>query len=264
MNTLIIFQADENVSNRLTSHGLDLSGNVSQMHGFQVMAFEMAVTRSPKGPIFGDAHGIYRAIVKFCDETLAAVHDDVVEVQIVFMFHQTNSTAARNIVNGCRLIEWTRVLQDLADRANKHLKVVNVVLLSCESAADLVVQPPVWRGHRAAVDQAQDMRNAAKAAFRTRMAPPYPSQGTYHPTIVTYSTGDVDRGGVVLDPFHVSFTDLDGRFDEHGDWQWNDPDNHDSDGVPTSGTIHFDNEETGQTTAQLDSGRQTNLMGFHP
>ena len=264
MNTIIIYQKDEKVSQRLAAHGVDLSGAVVPMQGFQVMAAGMTVTESPKGPVFGDAYEIYKPIVTFCEATLAAVQDDVVEVQVIFMFHQTNKTVADNIINGCHLIEWTHRLQELADDANKHLKVVNVVMLSCESGADAVVPPPYRNGLRAAIAQARNMRNVAKAAFKTKIAPPYPSQGTYFPTIVTYSTGDADRGGVVLDPFHVSFTDLDGSFDETGNWHWNDPDNHDSDGVPTGGTIHSDNEGTGPTTETKAAGQQVNIMGFHP
>ncbi|NNF17160.1 MAG: hypothetical protein HKN70_10460, partial [Gammaproteobacteria bacterium] len=172
MNTLIIFQKDDDVVPLLTAHGLDMTGGMKVIGGFQTMVSEMTETASAKGPVFGDANEIYTAIVKFTTATLAAVQNDVVEIQIIFMFHQTSGTVARNIINGSRLIEWTHKLQELADDANKHLKVVNVILLSCESAADLTVQPPVRKGLVRAVNQARDMRNAVKSAYKTKQAPP--------------------------------------------------------------------------------------------
>jgi len=202
--------------------------------------------------------------VKFCKAVLEAVQNDVVEVQTIFIFHQTNKTVARNIINACTWIKVSNILWELAEAAVKALSVKKVILLSCESASDKVTNPPIRQGLKAAIEQAQDHRSVIASAFKTKIAPPLPSGGTFFPSIVTFSTGDPDRGGVVLDPFHLKFIDLDGEFDENGNWHYNDPDNQDPDGEATAGTIYEDNEGSGSTTQNLDAGDQINFMGYHP
>ena len=267
MNTLIIFQTDSNVQTLLDGHQLPKPDEgVEQVpgHGFHVMTAEMTVKKSPKGPSIGNAQEIYAAIVKFCKSVLEDVQNDLVEVQLIFIFHQTNKTIARNIINACAWVKASNILWELAKDANKALSVKKITLLSCESGTDKVVKPPYRKGLKPAIEQATGMRSIIASAFKTKLAPPLPSGGTLYPSVVTFSTGNPDRGGIVMDPFHVEFRDLDGEFDENGAWSYNDPDNHDPEGTDSKGTIYDDNEGSGSNTETLAAGAHVNLMGYHP
>lgn len=80
---------------------------------------------------------------------------------------------------------------------------------------------------------------------------------------MTYTTGDPQTGGITLNPFAVSFRELDGHFNPHGGWEYNNPDSPDRDGEASGGTIH--RVHNGQENTQpLGPGAHINIMGFPP
>lgn len=261
MNTLIIYEQDAQIAGHLVPLAR-LGKGVVDAQGRQVMLHGITETRTSKGMVYGDAQEIYEAVRVFADTVLAAAAREAM-MQLVLIFHQSSRVVVDHLGNGMKLVEWTRILKQLSDRHKKPLLVKQVVLLSCETAIDKVVHPPLSRVIQFYADQAAEMRRRAATAFRTLNAPPYPSQGFHGPAIVTFSTGNADRGGLVLDPFAVQFRDLAGRFDDNGAWTWDDPRYPDRDGVETAGTVYVDDPETGETTsAEVPAGGCYRVLDF--
>lgn len=200
----------------------------------------------------GSAARMVRAIVRFADTELRNQLEDRVTLRVVFMFHQTHLKTVKVILRAMRQLPNEPRWRALPFVHVKHLQVTPVVLLSCESGMDKTFQPgpdPPTRREQALrryALQARAMRVAIGAGLLTPMAPP-PGQPPryYDPEVITFSTGDSDTGGIVLDPFQARFKRLPGRFREDGSWSYDPtPPGQDQDafraGEDTAGTAYSD------------------------
>lgn len=264
-NTLIIHQRDDKISAlpEMKALGNDLrefNGNLVQVH-------EMVEMQGVKGDPLIDHPRAYSAIEGFTDAVLARVQDDLVEIQIIFMFHQTKKYAVLAILATMADVRVKDLFRRLAEQHVKQLRITSIVLLSCESATDKVLTQPIRDGLERYVAQAQLMRSEATDAFKTLQGPPYPVSGPpgiNYPSVVTFSTGNVDRGGIIMNPFAAKFVDLDGHVDPDGNWVLDDPNTYNPEGTPTSGTIYTDQPGVPTTQNELDPGEPENFMGFPP
>lgn len=149
-------------------------------------------------------------IIRFGDRCLAdeakqppARQHDVVEFQIVIMFHQTSALMAHTITRALWSVwpdpEW----RNLPYKHVRALRVARCFLLSCESAADRVATDGRLIKY---IEQALNMRCAAAMGLMSEKTPP-PSvpKEFWHPYIFTFSTGDIVTGGLKLHPNATAF-----------------------------------------------------------
>lgn len=269
MHAIIIHQNDRRVRDLLRKAKQQGGGSVTVngrrlTHTLQVeeLGSGTLAGKFTGGLLLGSAPRIARAIVGFADKVMTNTAEDVVAIQVIYMFHQSSGKAVRTIMRSMRRVRSDPDWQRLPFKHNKHLSVSAVVLLSCESATDKVAPNPVPPHLQRFVTQARLMRSVAGRSFQTpRSPPPITPPGIYDPQVITFSTGNAETGGVVLNPFNVQFRELAGHFDANGGWVWDDPNNHS--GVPTSGTMYSDFVGSGSSsTTDVPSGQGANLMGY--
>ena len=216
-----------------------------------VRTFKMLSEGSPKGEWY-DQLPIFSAIMSTADHALQAA-DRLAEMTVMFIFHQTSKPAVRSIMGALRLLT-PDALDGLAAARNTDLSVPQVVLLSCESAADKVVTAPVPPVLQPWVDQARNMRNACFRGFRIRKVQ---GPGEYLPVVVTFSTGNAVTGGIVLDPWNAKFISLNGAFTPDGDWEYNTGANGQPDKTqtPSGGMVHGDKPGATPSTTTVPVGQ---------
>lgn len=262
MHVVIIWQRDEKVRSvlqRLIDLGAD-SGVIS-VAGHFVRLHEMFSLNNPKGAYL-DRFGIAMAITNTAEDALARAKRKA-EMNVIFIFHQT-SRAAVNAIRGALRQLLPDLLDSMAAKAGKDLWVKQVSLLSCESAADKVVAPPLPPVMRPWVAQAVEMRTMALQAFSIRKVS---GPGEFIPVVVTFSTGNVETGGVVLNPFAVEFRSLRGHFNPDGTWDYDLDANGQPDETqdPSGGTVYTDTGQPGGAATQpLNPGQVIGLMPFTP
>lgn len=260
MNTVVIYQSDPHVAGVLKCL-TDLGAGIQTVpNGDQVQVQELNPLVGPKGRIDSLGQFGFLAIAGFANNLLGSLPLDLVTFQVVFIFHQITGDGVKGVMDTIRMVRDTRILPSLTQKHRKRLDVAIVNLLSCESATDKSAVSPVEPVLQPLVDQAQRMRALACKAFIIPKSPP-PEPGDYHPRVVTYTTGDPETGGIVLNPFVVSFRRLPGHFNDQGVWVYDNPNGTDHAGVPTGGTIHtsFEGKETSQ---DIGAGHCINIMGF--
>jgi hypothetical protein len=224
MHTVVIHQIDQKITSVLKPLRDLGPGTQAVPSGDKVFIQGLNPLVGPKGRMDSQGQFGFRAILAFAHELLSSEASDLVRLQVVFIFHQTSGAAVKGVMDTMRLIRDTGVLPALTGLHGKRLNVEIVNVLSCESAADKAVSPP---------------------------------------HVVTYTTGDPQTGGITLNPFAVSFRELDGHFNPDGSWEYNNPDSPDPDGEASGGTIH--QVHNGQeNTQQLGPGAHINIMGFPP
>lgn len=280
MSTLIIAQNKDDIRGVLRRYRMSEWNRFLNQHklkyGFNL---NIEILKSPSGErVYGfyisTANQVKKNIVAFAKGQLASQQADVVKMRVIFMFHQTASKVVRTINRALRQLPNDRDWRLAPFRAGKHLQVEVVTLLSCESGIDKTFQPGpnpptvVEMVRRGYAEQAATMRTLAGKGFATPMAPPPTNpQGWYDPAIVTFSTGDMDKGGVELNPFGFKFKLLPGSFRSDGTWGF---DPHPSgraltpaeqSGSDSAGTIYTDYVNQGtSTSAPLAAGASVSLI----
>jgi hypothetical protein len=180
-----------------------------------------------------------RRIIEFGAYCLAnGIRFDVVNMQIVFIFHRSHRKVARTIIKAIRLLNGDAAWRALPNRYGRALRVKRVALLSCESGIEM---NPADRVYTTFVHQSHDLRIASAAAFRLEKKPPPSVPPEYwDPFIYTFTTGDFLTGGTKLHPNRVSFVrcpnnQLEGQgADAHMGTKPGQPDIE----QPSGGTIH--------------------------
>jgi hypothetical protein len=234
-----------------------------------------SVKKTYGGFLLGSAAQIVRSITLFADALAFSWPDDIVEFQVIFIYHQTSQKVIRKIERALRGLPTYRLWRQIPFKRIKHIRVPCVWMLSCESATDQVTQDARILRY---IGQASLLRSLAQEAFITPQAPP-PTKppSVYHPTVVTFSTGDPVTGGLVLNPEKVKFKELPYRLVQKGyygktgfpKWdlelipydknsgmtkeQW-------KEGKPVKGTLykHKKGEPTGKE--ELDKNRIINIL----
>jgi hypothetical protein len=146
---------------------------------------------------------ISEAIIMFAGALADTKPDDLIEFQIIFVFHQTSSDVVARIMEAMRMVQQDQRWQTVNLHFNKHVKVARVWLMSCESGGDYFFVPALLRRYAA---QAADMRNLAMRAFVKDATPPPNTPPTkYYPQVITLSTGNIVDGLTVLNPERVEF-----------------------------------------------------------
>ncbi len=279
MSTLVISQNDKKIRGSLIPYRMPGWTRFLDDHKLRYkFDLNIELLRSPSGEkVFGvyisSAAQIVRMIIAFADGQLSAQQDDLVTIRIVSMFHQTSNGTVKKILRALSQLPRNREWRRLPFKHNKHLKIDPVVLLSCESATDRSFQtgpnPPSRRelAKRRYSTQASVMRTKAGQAFVTPMAPPPTDpQGWYDPSIITFTTGNVDTGGIELNPFVCRFRSLPGAFRDNGSWTY-DPtpagqgDEQFRQGTPTGGTVHVDHvNQDSSSTQTIPSGQPFQII----
>ncbi len=265
MSTLVLVQNEKKMRGGLAGYRLPGFGALIRSVRLSY-GIDMEVLRSPTGKTvyavyISSAPRIVRTIVRFADTELSRQQADAVTIRIVFMFHQTNGPVVRTIMKALRHLPKDPGWRRLPFVHNKHLIANPVALLSCESGMDKTFRPTPGRptprelALRRYANQARGMRMAAGKAFVTPMSPP-PTRPPrwYDPPIWTFSTGDADTGGMLMDPFKARFRKLPGSFRPNGEWSY-DPTPAGQDkgrfrmGQPTPGTVYVDTVHQGASTS---------------
>jgi len=252
MHHLIVWQKDADVEailQPLISRGA--GGGVVQLGGDHFRLFQMISTGSPKGEWY-DRLPIWSAIMSTARHALQT-QDRLARMHIIFMFHQTSQAAVKSIMGALKLLT-PDALDGLAQSLSKNLHVEQVVLLSCESAADKTAPQPVPPAMVRWVNQARDMRNACFEAFTIR----HINGGIqFTPVVATFSTGNIETGGVVLNPWSAKFISLRGHFDANGDWDYDLDANGNPDKTQTDsgGTLFADTVQGSATQTSFNAGQ---------
>lgn len=211
MNTLIIMQNAQDIRGikRLrVPHIEDIRlGKKKLRYKLAILHLSQhPVKKTYGGLLLGSAARIVRSITLFADALASWWPDDMVEFQVIFIYHQTSRKVIRKIEKALRWLPGYQPWQQIPFRRVKHIRVSCVWMLSCESAADQVTQDARLFRY---IAEASVLRSRAQKAFITPQAPPPTNPpSVYHPIVVTFSTGDPVTGGLVLDPEAVQFLKL--------------------------------------------------------
>ncbi|MSO89388.1 MAG: hypothetical protein EXQ89_05425 [Rhodospirillaceae bacterium] len=238
MHTLIVLQNDKKVKQRLPREGrleFGIAGSPItyklQVHtaGTPAAITALGGLSGALGAAYLDsANRMRRTIVAFADWISQPPHTvDVVEFQVIFIFHQMTGGTAKDITRALGTLDGDADWRNLPDRNHVGIRVRRCWLLSCESGTDqaaaddpnLAGNPALMRSLRRWIDQAQSMRLAA-AAFTTEQKPPPANPKQYWlPFIYTFSSGDPVTGSTVLFPERVSFRRLPYTITPNGDFE---------------------------------------------
>ncbi|MGQ0648150.1 MAG: hypothetical protein ACT4P7_11305 [Gemmatimonadaceae bacterium] len=237
MHTLIIMQNDAKVRRLLPREDNIEFGIPGSPIRYRLQIFApdtpaataaLGGTGGALGATFLDsANRIKRKIIAFADSiSNPPITVDVVEFQVIFLFHQTSRGTARAITRGLNLLDADPQWRNLPERKRIGIRVRRSWLLSCESGTDQAVadtpniDPALARKLQQWVQQARDMRIAAAVAFTTEQKPPPSDPKRYWvPFIYTFSTGDPVTGGITLDPQRVGFRVTPYTIDDNGNFQ---------------------------------------------
>ncbi len=267
MNTLIIAQKKDDIVNHMRQYR-DLFTDDLRMNGKRLKyKIQMDYTHSYVQPDFagaalsGSPNLIVSNIVAFA-EVIAKQPLDVIEFQVIFMYHQTASKVIKRLINALRLLDKDTRWRTLQDRYNKPVLVKRAVMLSCESALDITNTPP-YNAYNPLLREyglnSYLMRRFMGQAFHFE----FPLIQHDFPSVISFSTGNPIRGTVVLDPFIFTFRDGAWIIDANGNYQ-PEPGASDAEvhqGVPTSGKI-FTYNWKGEAIATQDigAGQSVNLI----
>lgn len=273
MHTLVIAQNDRKFLDPLARYRqqdwVEPTVNGRRLR-YRLEIEEIDPDRRTGGALASSGPRTVRQIVSFADGLLASQNDDVVSFSVVFMFHQTSQATVRRIGRALLLLRSDPEWRALPFKHTKHLRVHQVVLLSCESATDLVAPNPVPPALQEYVEQARSMREAADRAFTTPQAPPPNTPPTwYRPLVATFSTGNAETGGVVMNPFATEFRALPGRFGPGGSWQWDPTPAGQAQeafrcGTPVPGRMYVHQAGALVQEVPFPAGTSINLMGYPP
>ena len=263
MHTLVIMQNDKKIKQLLPREGRVQFGIPGQPGTYNLQTFVAGTpaTVAALGGLAGtlgtsyldSANRIRRTIIDFAEFlTNPPITADIVEFQIIFIFHQTSQGTARDITRALTQLDGDAKWRDLPDRKHVGVRVPNCWLLSCESGTDQAVAdnpnlaPALAQALKQWVAQARSMRLAAAAGLTTEQKPPPANPKQYWtPFIYTFSSGDPVTGGTTLNPQKVSFRTLpytilpDGHFEKipkpAGSTQ---TDDEYENGTPTNGKVY--------------------------
>lgn len=155
MHTVVIHQIDQEITSVLKPLRDLGPGTQAVPSGDKVFIQGLNPLVGPKGRMDSQGQFGFRAILAFAHELLSSEASDLARLQVVFIFHQTSGAAVKGVMDTMRLIRDTGVLPALTGLHGKRLKVEIVNVLSCESAADKAVSPPVDPVLQPYVDQAR-------------------------------------------------------------------------------------------------------------
>ncbi len=256
---LIIWQSDDDVRPYLQSLiDKGAASDIVSIAGHHVLLHEAFSKNSPRGAYINH-YGIYLAVIRAAEFALSHPSDEAI-LKVIFMFHQTTRAAVSAINTALHALE-PDVLDIRAQAAGKNLWVNQVVLLSCESAADKAAPSPAPPVMDTWITQAKRMRSKAIKAFTIRRVT---DGGEYVPVVVTFSN-NVETGSVVLDPFGVRFYTLHGRFTADGSWDYDRDANGQEDKTkdPSRGTIYSDTGQPGGArTEEVPENGHVNFLPF--
>jgi len=262
MHVVIIWQYDPKVKailQPLIDKGAD--SGVVNIAGHHVRLFQTINQFFPRG-IYVDRHLMLDAIISTASHALSE-NVRLAEMRVIFMFHQTNKSTVDAIMAALDML-GADILDSMAQAAQKDLKVRDCILLSCESASDKTAPNPVPDKMKKWVNQARDMRTKAIKAFTVKKVS---GPGEYYPQIVTFSTGNPETGGVVLNPWKTAFIRLNGHFTPGGGWEYDTDANGQPDKTqtPSSGKIYIDTGQPGGSGVQpFPAGQGPSFMPFNP
>ncbi|HEY3863728.1 MAG TPA: hypothetical protein VGO59_17775 [Verrucomicrobiae bacterium] len=216
MNTLILLEDDkEHTRNTKEGEIKNPEGITSLDHiTSNLKFFDHAALKALGDPAaaFGVAYFsfIIRKIIDFGEKALAnedkkppAQQKDVVPFQIIAEFHQTNQKLAEEITKAFQELPKSKEWQDLPAKHNRELRVYRVWLLSCESAGGRAQNAKLSPKYS---KQAADMCDAALlGCIRRLVAPPSNPPQCWYPYVYAFSTGDIVKGSLSLNPNHVTF-----------------------------------------------------------
>jgi len=248
MHYVVIWQNDpevETILKPLLDRGA--GGGLIALGGDHVRLFKMLAAGSPKGEWY-DRLPIWSAIVSTAQHALDHA-ERLAEMRVEFIFHQTSHAAVSAIMGALKLLT-PDALDGLAQAAGQDFSVRDVVLLSCESGTDKTVAAPAPPQFLPWVNQARDMREACFEAFTIRRVN---GGGQFVPDVITFSTGNPETGGIVLDPWNAKFVSLRGHFNANGGWDYDLDANGqpDKSATPSGGTVYYDRPNGNTATKTL-------------
>ena len=269
MNTIIISQNDKKVRKnknlkRTAERDIKIDG--------KPISYRLKVEFTPPddpqkigGMLAGSPNRIKNSILKFADDL--AKNDtthDLIEFQVVFIYHQTHKKTVRRIFKAMDLLSKDRNWTGLPKKYNKAIHVKSVWLLSCESGANKTTTDEMKNGnpgYKFYADQANHMIAIADKAFTTVFL-----QRNFKPSVRTFSTGNPETGGTTLDPWDVKFKELPGHFTPNGGWEYEPTPQGENEevfhgGTTTSGKVFaYDNGTT--TPTNIPANGALNIMGY--
>ena len=189
------------------------------------------------------AQRIRRTIIDFADAISGPPPPpvDVVEFQLILIFHQTSQRIARTITRALEGLPQNQRWLNLPYQKIKAIRIRRVWLVSCESGIDQNpgISPLPF------IDQASQMRIAAARGCTTERTPPPSDPAEYwKPSVYTFSTGDSASGGLIVNPRRVSFVRLPWENDGQGGIRPINPPPAGGHDVPTAGKVYkYDGED---------------------
>jgi len=271
MNTIIIAQNEPKIKKTLAQYREPGLRDIRV--GGKRLKRKLRIEYTPEilgGISLGSPDKIVAAIVQFADQLATVVQEDRIEFQVIFIFHQTTKRTAERIILALADLNKNKGWRNLPYKHTKHIRVPQVVLLSCESATDEVNKNPYEPRLLKYDTQAYVMRMLADRAFKTPMAPPPQTPpGVYAPAVITFSTGNPVTGGLVLDPFRIAFRKLHYHLDKNGNFvedprppgvseeEWHK-------GDPSGGTVHVYHNGKLSGKKRVKKGKSLNVMGYPP
>lgn len=250
MNTLIIFTEDK-IGQALKAGRIRNPFEKDMFGGSKLNVIPKTNPRHQQGtPSSGDVVGaayesfewtIKDNIATFARECLKnepkrPKPQDIVELQIVFVFHQSQVPEIEAMVTALTDLPLFSAWANVTDGQGYMLRVKNVVLMSCESGAHKGTnRDPLLIDY---LTRAAALQNAARLGLATEVKPPPSNPREYfpYPVVLSFTTGDPVTGGLVLDPNHAKFVSTpewgltrDGQIAPFGD-----PDKE----VPAAGSVY--------------------------
>lgn len=240
MNTLIFTQPADDIidfyprfkevyESRLLSIGKRITYDMQFNSAFGTRMLGTAIT------LITSSNRIVKRIIEFA-EHLATHEEEFIRFNVLFMYHQSGEQSIRIFTRAMKLLDHHSHWRSMPRRTGKMVLVDRIVLMSCESAINFVDDPPklaLQRYHQ----EARQLRTSAAKAFHFD----YEHFSNNHPHTWSFSTGDPIRGGIIMNPFEVSFRDLAYQLSPEGVIKKipGRPPEEYGPGVPIEGTIHI-------------------------